>query len=197
MKHRIRLPAATPVVVALALATAACGPAMEFETTPPPTGVQPAPAGFTEPMAADWLAAVTRAEVELAELALQRATSPEVRTYAQSIIDQNRAFQQRYDAWHARAGIHPTPGPTAADFDRARAQALERLRAYEGPAFDRAFLQYQLETQRWQRRTLDDAILPAIHNRALRTMLMERQPEWETRLLETERIHGGLPTTHH
>jgi putative membrane protein len=194
MKHRIQIAAGA---TALALAATACGP-MEFDPAPPPAGVQPAPAtGFTEPMAADWLAAVTRAEVELAELALQRAASPEVRTYAQRIIDENRAFEQRYHAWHARAGIHPTPGPTAADFHRARAQTLERLRAYEGPAFDRAYLLHQLETQRWQRRTMDDAILPAIQDRELRTLLMERQPEWQTRLLETERIHGGLPTTHH
>jgi putative membrane protein len=195
MKHRIQIAAGA---TALALAATACGPAMEFETAPPPAGVQPAPAAaFTQPMAADWLTAVTRAEVEFAELALQRAASPEVRAYAQRIIDENRAFQLRYDAWHARAGIHPTPGPTAADFDRTRAQTLERLRAYEGPAFDRAYLLHQLETQRWQRRTMDDAILPVIHDRELRNLLMERQPEWQTRLLETERIHGGLPTTHH
>lgn len=85
------------------------------------------------------LVAANAAEVSAAQLAKTRASSKDVKDFADELIDDHKGFQKKVD--DAAKDAHLTPGSsTAADSLRtASAAAADSLKTLSGGAFDRAW----------------------------------------------------------
>lgn len=87
-------------------------------------------------MAVNQLHHYNQKEIELSELASQKATSPEVKLFAQTIVKDHRANDQRLQDVAKRSQI-PVQDYSASTYDRA---SLEQLRKAEAAQFDRLYL---------------------------------------------------------
>jgi putative membrane protein len=74
-------------------------------------------------------------EVQASRLAIERSTSADVRAFAQRLLDAHARSDERLKAVAAAAGVDDAPSGVVA----AHGAQLERLRALDGPAFDREF----------------------------------------------------------
>jgi putative membrane protein len=83
------------------------------------------------------------AEVQSAQLALQRSDDERVRDYAEHMIDEHGPANQELIGMARDAGILPP-----SDTDPDRTQALDSLNKLSGKGFDRAFLAMQVEMHR-------------------------------------------------
>lgn len=79
------------------------------------------------------------AEIQMSQLALQRATSDEVRQYAQRMIDEHTAANQQLEPIAAERGI--TLPTTPSSFDTA---VMEKLSQVPEASFDQAYMDAQV-----------------------------------------------------
>lgn len=140
-----------PATVILALG--ACG---EGDRTPEQRADAPAPTPAqmaTAPMAAAPIAAATTAggyasalalgnlfEIESSKLALERSNSPEVKKFAQMMVDgHTKSGEDLRASYSAAGGSDPLPNV----LDSRRAAEIEALRGKTALAFDTAYLDAQ------------------------------------------------------
>lgn len=137
------------LAVALVLSAAACAP---MAMSPM---MAAAPAATTASSAAEFatMAAVGNLfEIETSRVAMERASSPAVRRFADRMIrDHTRATQQMM-AVLDRSGM-ATP---AMQLDARHAAMLASLRATSGPAFDETYLTLQAQAHREAVALFDD-----------------------------------------
>jgi putative membrane protein len=101
------------------------------------------------------VAAIHEAEIEQAKLAVDRAFTPEVRSFAQRMIDHHTAARNEVWTVYAHAQLD------LVDDDLARAIrdngriAVANLATYPGLSFDRAFMQAQVAQHRYAYNTLE------------------------------------------
>ncbi len=77
--------------------------------------------------------------MQFGHLAVQQGTRPQVRQFGQEMVDRYTAVDRQLGDLAQRNGITPPSGTGPAGQD-----AIARLRALRGAAFDRAYLQGQI-----------------------------------------------------
>ena len=103
------------------------------------------------------------AEIQTSQLALQRATSSEVKQYAQQMIDEHTAANQQLAQIARQYGVTlpTTPPPT-------EAAAAQRLAELSGVAFDRAYLEAQVNAHQ-KTATMFQSALPQLTEAPVRS----------------------------
>lgn len=125
------------------------GSSIPGSATPnPPTGTTPNSTNPTAPAAAStnldrefirMAAEGNNAEIQMSQLALQKAQSEQVRQYAQQMIDQHTTANQQLEPLAAERGIDLST--EASSFDTA---VLEQLSQVPDAEFDRAYMNAQV-----------------------------------------------------
>lgn len=97
---------------------------------------------------ADHLHHMNQQEIELAQLALQKSTSNDVKQLAQVLVTDHQAADQKLTQWAAKKGLTLGEVKPTTDVERkkmAMAQAgKDFLQTVDGPPFDAQFLTAQL-----------------------------------------------------
>jgi putative membrane protein len=84
--------------------------------------------------------ACSMAEVQIAKLAAERATNPQVKQYAQQIAQDHMAANEKM-----RDLAEKTKLSVAREVGREHQQVIDQLSKLEGAEFDRAFLQHMIK----------------------------------------------------
>lgn len=126
-------PAATPAPPA---ATPGAQPTAQ-QASPPAGGLTPA---LLQQM--DEIHVRNLGHIQAGQLAASQAQSPQVKSIAQKIVTDRQQIDQKL-AELARAPGHTLPGPTPAVAQAIQAD-VDQLRAQQGEAFDRAYVQYAI-----------------------------------------------------
>jgi putative membrane protein len=176
-----------PVLAALALLLSACG------TYTNSTMSQAVAGGTPEGDIASIVTAANQGEIEQGNAAASRATSTDVRSFAQMMVtDHTNALGNARDTFN-RAGINPTPNDITAALERTTPETIRNLNTYQGAAFDRMYMQTQVDLHDWLLRALDTALIPSARTPELRTLLQTQRGAVAMHLEQARRILGGLP----
>jgi putative membrane protein len=122
-------------------------------------------ATFTATDVVNIAAALDQGEVRAAQLALTKATSPDVRAFAQHMVNEHTQSLARSEAIAQRMGIVPGTDPTSAHLQRESALLTRDLESIGGPAFDMAFMTGQITAHAKTLGLIDQALVPSA-NRA-------------------------------
>jgi len=152
-------------------------------STPEPGASQgseapPVPATGTVPMTklsdgqiAEILSTVDSGEIEQAQVALQRATRPEVRDFATHMVDQHTASKQAGAQLASQSGLTPAPSPKAAELKAASEKMLQTLNAADASNFDITYVDGQIAQHATVLKMIEDQLTPAVNDSALRDQL--------------------------
>jgi len=83
-------------------------------------------------------------EMEAAQLARHKAASPEVKAFAARVLNEHRALDEVDGRLSQALGLEPQPSLLTSQFREAHEAAMLALRGTSGPAFDRAYVQYEI-----------------------------------------------------
>jgi putative membrane protein len=110
------------------------------------------------------------ADIETGQLAAQRGHSNEVRQFGAMLARDHQMVRQQGRDLAKKLGFIPTP-PSGDQSVQDRAVAMQRLSSLTGPAFDRAFLQHEVEFHETAIAAIENSLLPAAANAELRAMV--------------------------
>jgi putative membrane protein len=117
------------------------------------------------------LVAANNADIAYANMALAKASSPSVKAFAQTMINDHGGVNKAVADLVTRLSLTPVENSVSLDL-RDNAEAIrDRLRDKDGTEFDREYLNNEIEYHNTLLKTLDDMLLPSALNGEIRTLL--------------------------
>ena len=132
-------------------------------------------------------------EIQTSQVATSRAQSAAVRDFAQRMITEHSAANDRLTNVTRDEGIAPAPNPASAALQQTAQQTVSALNTYTGAAFDRVYMENQVALHQYTLRTLDEHLIPAARNDDLESLLVSTRPAVAQHLQMAQQILGGLP----
>lgn len=120
-------------------------------------------------------------DIETAELALERAESERVKEFARTLIRDHTQVRKQGRELAEKLGVTPTP-PQEDEAKQQHARAMETLRAASGAAFDRAWLEYEIDYHSSVIQALNENLLAAIENQELKAFVESVAPAFQAHL---------------
>jgi putative membrane protein len=110
-------------------------------------------------------------DVDAGRQALERSSNADVRAFAETMVRDHAAVNERALALVQRLHVTPEANSTSAALTAGAADAHRRLSALEGATFDRAYLENEVAYHRAVNDALRNTLIPGAHNAELKSLL--------------------------
>jgi putative membrane protein len=130
-------------------------------------------------------------EIQQGQAASSRATSADVRAFAQMMVADHTAALSAAQATFQSEGITPAENATTRTLRDNSQRTIANLATFSGASFDRTYMQAQVDMHQWLLNTLDTALIPSSTGN-MRTLLQTQRASVATHLDRARQILGGL-----
>jgi len=130
---------------------------------------------------------INRSEIDAGKLAKEKATAPEVRSFASHMVSEHERMMEDMKQLARRMDVQPQKPALAFTLNASHQDAMEELRDKSGSDFDKAYIEYQVKMHEQAidliRNGADEA-----DNFSLKKHLRETRPELQNHLASAESI---------
>jgi putative membrane protein len=130
-------------------------------------------------------------DIETGALAEKKGTTKEIRDFGAMLVHDHTMARQQGRDLAKKLGVHPTPPK---DFAMAKDHevAMKTLRAAKGAAFDRAFLQHEVDYHKAVIDAVTGTLLPAIQNQELKDLVTRVAPAFQAHMAAAQQKLDAL-----
>ncbi len=199
----------TFLVPLLILGLAACERRPEEEAMPAgqpaggaaPPAAETVPPGGTAAMLSPSeigavLTATDSAEILPSQLALEKSQNTEVRAYAQRMITDHGMLEDSLRALERQLNITPAQSTLSQQVQSQTQSTMQQLRGLSGAEFDRAYMEWMVNSHQAALSTVDNQLMPAARDPQIRTTLEQKvRPIIVGHLESAQSIHRMLAST--
>lgn len=125
-------------------------------------------------------------EVQTSEPAVSRATNAAGRQFAQRMITEHAAANERLMG----LGIAPMENDVSRRLAQSAQETARVLQQYSGAALDRTYMDAQIRLHEYTLNTLDASLIPSARSRSLRAMLQQMRGAVAQHLEQARQIRG-------
>jgi putative membrane protein len=175
--------------VAIAVLSLVLGACASMSTTGDTAGTV---AGSVDPHIVGIVATANQGEIDQGNAAASRATNPDVRAFAQMMVRDHTTALGAVRDTAARAGVTAADNDTTAALQRESGETVTNLGTYSGAAFDRTYMQTQVDLHQWLLTALDQQLIPMAKNRDLRSLLETQRVSVAAHLEQARSLRGRL-----
>lgn len=127
-------------------------------------------------------------DVEAARLALDRSDDARVRDFARTMIRDHEGVIEQAKALAGRLGVTPRDNATSRSLSSGAGETRERLSSLEKAAFDRAYMQNEVEYHETVIHAVEQTLIPSADNDELRGLLESVLPALKAHLEHARRV---------
>src|SRR5712692_315262 len=132
-------------------------------------------------------------EVREGELARTKATDTAVREFASMMVTEQTAQNNKTESELAPVDVASADSDLSRQLDAASGATTDRLRALSGPAFDRAYIDRQVDAHQSLIALIDSKLMPSARKRQVRDQLTALRALADKHLTRAKQIQGSLP----
>lgn len=110
-------------------------------------------------------------DIRYAHLALAKSNNPEVREFAELMIQDHTAVNDLALALLTKLGATPEDNPTSQQLTADAHAKLDQMAQLQGVEFDRAYAANELGYHQFVNETVETAFIPAVDNREFKDLL--------------------------
>ena len=181
------------------LAASGCEPRKEqAQADPaaaPPVAEAPKAPALTDPEIAHIAVTANAIDSAMGELAKTKARSSAVKGFAQTMITDHGAVNQQAVKLAQRLKVTPQANDVSRQLQQGADEARTGLESKSGAAFDRAYMEREVQYHQAVLDALDQALIPGAQNAELRALLQGARPAFAAHLERAKQIRGTLGTT--
>jgi putative membrane protein len=115
-------------------------------------------------------------DVDLAKVALQRARAEQVKAFAQTMVDDHTGVNEQAAALAKKLGVTPAANEVSASLQKEADAAKSKLDSLTGMAFDRAYMEREVEYHQAVLDAIDNLLVPTTENAELKGLLETVRP---------------------
>lgn len=126
-------------------------------------------------------------DVETGDLAAKKGTTKEVRDYGAMISRDHKAVRQMGRDLATKLGVTPTP-PKNFGMAKDHATAVGTLKAANGKAFDRAFLQHEVAFHKAVIDAMNTTLIPSLQNAEVKDLVKKVEPAFNAHMMAAQNL---------
>ena len=179
-----------------ALALAACEPKREQPPAEPaaeaPAAEASKAAGVTDPQIAHIVVTANSIDSAMGELAKTKARSSAVKSFAQTMVTDHGAVNQQAVKLAQRLKVTPEANDVSRQLQQGADEARTDLESKSGPAFDRAYMEREVQYHQAVLDALDKTLIPGAQNAELKALLQSARPAFAAHLERAKQVKGTI-----
>ena len=185
--------AATVLAACSSRESATADSAAISDTASPATATAPAaPAAPNDAQIAHIAVTANAIDSAAGAMARQKATSKEVKDFAQSMVRDHGAVNKQAVALATKLGVTPEDNETSRSLKSSADQATANMQGMSGAAFDRAYIDNEVTYHQTVLDALDKTLIPNAQNAELKALLEQVRPNIAAHLEHARRIQSSL-----
>ena len=145
----------------LAAATATAASAASAQTPAKPNDAQIAHIAYT----------ADNIDIKTGQLALQKSKNAQVKAFAQDMVRDHTAVNEKALALVKKLGVQPQDNDTSRALTRQADAEMKKLEGLNGAAFDKAYAEHELAYHRQVNEAVRGTLIPAASNPELKSLL--------------------------
>ena len=131
-------------------------------------------------------------DIAAAKQALAKSHNKAVRSFAQEMVRDHKAVNDKALALVKKLHVTPQENATSGDLSKAAAATLKRLSRLNGHAFDRAYAQNEVAYHRTVNGALSSTLIPSADNAELKALLKIGLTLFQEHQAHAEHLARGL-----
>ena len=158
-----------------------------------PAAVPGAQAGaVTDPQIAAIVVAANAVDSANGEVALQKGSHARVKEFATRMVADHGCVNKQAVALVQRLGVTPEENATSRQLSQGGEQTRQQLSGLSGAAFDRGYIDSEVEYHQTVLQAIDSTLLPSAQNAELKTLLQQVRPAIQAHLEMAQGIQREL-----
>jgi len=163
---------------------------MTQQPQPQPTAPQ-----LTDAQIAAITDAANKGEIEQAKLAVRKAKDPQVKAFAQMMIDHHGTEQKKEQQLATTLSLTPETTHTSTQLQTDSQNAISSLSSQNGADFDKAYMDLQVKEHKDVLDAIDNKLIPNAKNAQLKSALEAFRPKVQEHLQKAQEIQQKLGAT--
>ncbi len=147
---------------------------------------------LTDPEVAHVAVTANAIDIDLAHVALEKASSEAVKAFAQTMVDDHTGVNEQAAALAQKLGVTPAPNDVSASLQKGADEAKASLHHLTGAAFDRAYMEREVGYHQAVLDAIDKVLLPTTENAELKSLLETVRPAIAAHLERARSIQRSL-----
>jgi putative membrane protein len=136
--------------------------------------------------------AANKGEIEQAKLAVRKAKDPQVKAFAQMMIDHHGMEQKKEQTLCTTLSLQPETTQASTQLQTDSQNAISSLGSQNGADFDKAYIDLQVKEHRDVLDTIDNKLIPNAKNAQLKQALTEFRPKVQEHMQKAQDIQQKL-----
>lgn len=149
-------------------------------------------AGPSDPQIAAIVVTANQVDIDAGNLALSRAKSPDVKTFAQLMITDHSGVNKAATELVQKLHVTPEASPTSQSLQKGGDDNVAALKKLSGSAFDRAYVDHEVAYHQAVLDAVDTTLIPNAQNAELKALLVKVRPAFVAHLAHAKRLQGEL-----
>ena len=150
--------------------------------------------GVNDAQIASIVVTANQVDIDAGKLAASRATSAEVRTFAQLMVTDHTSVNKSATELAARLKVTPQDNPTSQSLKSGGDKNLAHLKTLKGAAFDKAYVDHEVAYHQQVIDALDKVLIPGATNAELKALLVKVRPAFVAHLEHAKRLQSARST---
>lgn len=153
----------------------------------------PAPAaGPTDPQIAHIAYTAGQIDIAAGKQALAKSKNPKVRAFAEEMVRDHTAVNDKALALVKKLGVTPEANPTSAGLEKQATAERAKLEKLKGGAFDKAYVANEVAYHKTVNGALAKTLIPSAHNGELKSLLETGLKLFSEHQAHAEHLAHGL-----
>jgi putative membrane protein len=147
---------------------------------------------FSDPQIAQIVVAANQVDIESDRLALQKTENDAVRELAQQMVTDHSAFTKKAVELVTKLEVTPEATDASRGLTLRGAAILSNLEVLEGDAFDRAYVNNEVEYHKAVISLLVTQLIPSAKHPELTALLLEAKPLLDKHLQHAQQVQASF-----
>lgn len=151
-----------------------------------------AASGPTDPQIAAIVVTANQVDIDAGKLAQTKGSSTEVRDFAQRMVTDHTGVNTSATELVTKLKVTPEPNETSKSLQKGGDANLANLKQLDGAAFDKAYVDHEVQYHQAVLDAVDQALIPNAHNAELKALLVKVRPAFVAHLEHARHLQSSL-----
>ena len=146
----------------------------------------------TDPQIAAIVVTANQVDIDAGKLAASKSSNPEVKKFAQQMVTDHTGVNRQAKELVTKLKVTPEDNPTAQSLKKGGEENLAHLKTLSGKAFDKAYVDHEVEYHQQVLDAIDKTLIPSAQNAELKSLLVKVRPAFEAHLEHAKHLQSSL-----